>query len=161
MEQTDDIDIILTLNQHRWSTCSFFIREKTLECTITHVFGDPYVDLINALSALVSGQNNVCFFWYGEPGGNRISIDRIATQQHKVIVTIDDFGESFPEEPKSFDLQLKFEVKLKQLITLFYFQLQKTHSLLQDKQYARDRGNDFPFQIFHQFDRLAKPFINI
>ena len=62
MEQQDDIDILLTLNPHGWSTCSFFIREKTVEFTITHIFGDPYSDLIKALSDLIKGEESASFF---------------------------------------------------------------------------------------------------
>ncbi|MDI3319268.1 hypothetical protein [Pinibacter soli] len=161
MEQTDDIDIILTLNPHGWSTCYFYISDKTFEFTITHVFNDPYTDLISALSALLNGQDDVSFFWLGEPGGQRIKISRLSSQQHKALVTIEDFGESFHEEPKSFDLKLEIEMKIKQLITLFYFQLCKTNALLQDTRFAKDRAKEFPFQAFHQFDRLVKSYMNI
>ena len=161
MEQTDDIDIMLTLNPHGWSTCFIFVRDVTLDITITHVFGNLFFDLIYALSALIRGQDSVSFIWYSEPGGHKFEINRNMTQQHKVIVSISEFGEAFHEEPKSFDLKLDFEIKLKQLIIIFYFQLQKTHLLLQDRQFAKDRVKDFPFQEFHQFDRLAKPYINL
>ncbi len=160
MEQTDDIDILLTLNSHGWSNCFLFVRDKKLEFTLTHVFSDPYVDLIHALSDLIRGQNYVSFFWYGEPGGYRIEIKRILTQQHKVIVSVSDFGEAFHEEPKSFYLQLEFEIKLKQIIGIFYFQLLKTYILLQDKQFAQNRANDFPFHECNQFERLVKQYMD-
>ncbi|WP_338792576.1 hypothetical protein [Bernardetia sp. MNP-M8] len=161
IEQTDNIDILLTLNSHGWSSCFLFIRNKTFEFTITHVFSEPYLDLIQALSNLINGQKDITFYWYGEPGGCRFEINKIMTQQDKVIVSINEFGESFYEEPKKYDLMVTFEIKVKQLISIFYFQLQKTHFLLQDKQFSENRQKDFPFQEFHKFEKTVKQFLNL
>lgn len=83
------------------------------------------------------------------------------TQQNKVIVSINEFTELFYEEPKQFNLIISFEIKLKQLIAIFYFQLQKTHLLLQDKEFSESRTTNFPFQEFHKFEKLAKLFLDI
>lgn len=161
MEQTDNIDILLTLNPHGWSSCFLFVRDKTFEFAITHIFSDPYADLIQALSNLVNGQKETSFYFYDEPGGQRFEIKRIMTQQNKVIVSINEFTELFYEEPKQFNLIISFEIKLKQLIAIFYFQLQKTHLLLQDKEFSESRTTNFPFQEFHKFEKLAKLFLDI
>lgn len=155
MEQQDDIDILLTLNPHGWSTCLFFIKEKTVEYSITHIFGDPYFDLMKAISDLIKGEESATFFWYGEPGGEKIEMTKIKDQQHKIIVTSESFDGDFYEEPKAFELTVKFEIKLKQIVTLFYFQLKKTYTLLKDRQFAENRANDFPFQEFQNFERLV------
>lgn len=161
MEQTDDIDVLLTLNSHGWSSCFLFIKYKTFEFTITHVFNDPYSDLIQALTNLINGQNEETFYFYGEPGGNRFEVKKIMTQQNKVIVSIYEFLELFYEEQKDYDLTIAFEIKLKQLIAIFYLQLQKTHILLKDKQYSKNRANDFPFHEFNKFEKLAKSFLDL
>lgn len=159
MEQNDDIDLLLTLNPNGWSTFFLFVKDKTIIFSITHVFGDPYSDLIRALSRLINGEKNASFFWYAEPGGHRIELQKIMIRQHKVILTISEFQESFGNEPKEFELKIEFELKLKQLITLFYLQLYKTHVLLRDSEFAKKRKNDFPFLEFHQFEKLATSFL--
>jgi hypothetical protein len=161
MGQTDDIDILLTLNPHGWSSCFLFVREKTFEFVITHVFSDPYSDLIQALSNLINGQKEVTFYFYGEPGGQRFEVKKITTKQDKVVVSINEFAELFYQEPKDYDLIITFEVKLTQLIAVFYFQLQKTHLLLRDKEFSENRAINFPFQEFHKFEKLAKLFLGI
>jgi len=160
MTQTDDFDILLTVNSHGWTNCFLSVKDKKIDLAITHVFGDPYVDLINSLSTLIDGQDNVNFFWYGEPGGHKFEVQKNMTKRDWVTVSIFEFGESFHEEPKSYDLVMDFEVKLKQLVTIFYFQLKKIQLLLQDKQYAKDRAGNFSFEMFHQFERLVKPYIS-
>jgi hypothetical protein len=160
MKQTDDIDILLTLHPHGWSSCFLFVRDKTFEFSITHVFSDPYSDLIQALSNLINGQKDVTFYFFGEPGGQRFEIKKLMTEQHKVLVSINEFSESFDEEPKKYDSTITFEIKLRQLIAIFYLQLQKTYLLLRDKQFSENRANDFPFQEFHKFEKLAKPFLD-
>ena len=161
MEQTDNIDILLTLNPHGWSSCFLFVRDKTFEFVITHVFSDPYSDLIQALSNLISGQKDTTFYWYGEPGGHRFEIKKLMTQQDKVIVSINEFSELIYEEPKEYELTVTFEIKWRQLIAIFYLQLQKTHFLLRDKQFSENRAKNFPFQEFHKFEKLAKPFLDL
>ncbi|SIS38174.1 hypothetical protein SAMN05421768_10670 [Chryseobacterium joostei] len=158
MEQTDDIDILLTLNPHGWSTCFLVDKGKAYEFTITHVFSDPYFDLIQVLTSLINGQKFATLFWYGEPGGHRFEF---TTQHDIILVSVDEFGETFDEEPKLCQLMFLFEIKLKQLITIFYLQLQKTRILLLDKNFAENRERDFPFQEFHKFERLVKQFLDL
>ncbi|MDH4473665.1 MAG: hypothetical protein QE487_13730 [Fluviicola sp.] len=161
MEQSNDIDLLLTLNPNGWSTFFLFVKDKTINFSITHVFGDPYSDLIQALSSLIKGEKKVSFYWYAEPGGHRIELQKIMTSQHKVIFSISEFQESFSDEPKEFELKIEFELKLKQLTTLFYLQLHKTYVLLRDSEFAKNRMNDFPFREFHQFEKLASYFLQL
>lgn len=161
MEHIDDIDLLLTLHPHGWSSCFLLVRDKTFELVITHVFGAPYSDLIQALTDLINGQNNVTLFWYGEPGGHRIEINKLTTQQNKVTVSVNEFEGDFDKESKHYSLVTTFDIKLKQLITIFYLQLQKAHFLLRDKQFSDKRAQDFPFQAFHQFEKVAKSFLDM
>lgn len=161
MTETDDIDLLLTLNPHGWSSCFLFVRDNTFELIITHSFSNPYLDLIQVLTNLIYGHNNATLFWYGEPGGHRIEINKIMTEQHKVMVSITQFDENFYKEQKQYSLMITFDIKLKQLITILYLQLKKTHFLLRDKQFSENRIHDFPFQEFHKFEKTAKQFLDI
>lgn len=160
MKKADDIDILLTLNGHGWSSCFLYAKGKTFEFTITHVFNDPYSDLIQALSNLINGEKEVTFYFYGEPGGQRFDVNKIMTQQDIVKVSIKEFAELFYEKNKKYNLTITFEIKLKQLITILYLQLQKTHFLLRDKYFSENRAKDFPFLEFYNFEKLAKPFLD-
>lgn len=161
IHQTDNIDFLLTLEPGGWSTCVLLVKGLPMVFETTHTFGDPYYDLMQALSGLIRGENEVFFFWYGEPIGVRFLIKRNLTQQHKVIVSIQEFDGAPGEEPKWFDLKIAFEIKLKQLVTIFYFELLKTKCLLKDTQFASSRSLEFPAQAFYQFENLVKPYLNI
>jgi len=161
MEQDDDIDFLLTLNKHGWSTGYLFIRDELVEFTITHIFGDPYYDLMSALSDMISKRESASFFWYGEPGGERIEFLRIKDRQQMVQVVVNGFSEVFDEEPKAYEPTISFEISLKQLVTLFYFQLKKTSELLSDTAFAKQRHKDFPFTKFHVFEQLAVSFLEL
>jgi hypothetical protein len=158
MQELDDIDFVLTLGKHGWSTGWIFVNDVPHELTITHVFGNPYFDLIQALLGLMEGKEQVSFFWYGEPGGNKIEITRLKSEQHKVRVDVNEFRDSFGDEIKEFEKIIGFEIKLRGLVTLCYLQLKKTFLLMKDREYAEDRGG-FPFDEFKKFEEVAKGFI--
>ncbi len=155
----DDIDILLTLNPHGWSTCFFVNRDDKYEIVITLTFGDPYYDLIMALKKLIKGDNEVSFIWYGEPGGDQIEIKRLANRHDIVIVNINSFSESYGEPIKEFKKQFSFDIKLKQLIIIFYHQLYKINDLMREKSYAKLRSGDFPFNDFIKFEELVKDYL--
>ena len=160
MKETDDIDILLTLHPYGWSTCYIFIEGKKFELTISHVFGDPYFDLITALTDIINNQKEVSFIWYGEPGGEQIEINEIKDRRDKVNVLINGFNESFGEEIKDLEKTVGFNIKKKHLITLFFLQMKKIFFLLKDRKYSVNRQNDFPFQEYLKFESLVLMYLN-
>ena len=132
VEKDDDIDLLLTLHPHGWSTCFLFVHGEQRRLTISHVFGDPYANLINAIRQLMDGHTEASYFWYTEPGGHRIIIERMKTQQDFVSVKIDEFNESFGDQINNFKPTITFQIKLKALIALVYFQMKKIEALLSD-----------------------------
>lgn len=159
MNKTDDIDLFLTLHQHGWSTCWIYTNDKKVKLTISHVFGDPYFDFMNSLSQLIDRKNETVFFWYGEPGGERVKIQRIKDRQHIVNVKIDGFHASFGEDIKDFEETIEFEIKEKQLITIVYYQLKKIDNLLKEKSFATNRAANFPFKDFVRFENLVTDYL--
>jgi len=160
MKKTDDIDLFLTLHEHGWSTCWIYANNKTIELTISHVFGDPYVDFITSLNQLIDKHNETSFIWYGEPGGEKIEIKRIRDRQHMLTVKVDGFCESFGDPIKNYETTITFEIKEKQLITIAYFQLKKIEALLKEKSFAVDRKSDFPFEHFLKFENKVKNYLS-
>lgn len=161
MEATDDFDLSLILHPHGWSTCFIFIEGKQVELTISHVFGDPYHDFIHALKRLMKGEFETQFYWYGEPGGERITINRIKDRQHKIHVTVEGFSESYGDEINQFDTTTEFECTQKAFLTMAYLQLKKIALLMQDSSYSKSRNGDFPFQLFHEFEMEVKSHLSI
>lgn len=161
MKKTDDIDIFLTLHPHGWSTCWIYVNDKKVELTITHIFGDPYYDFMKSLSQLMDNRKEITFFWYGEPGGEKIFIRRIQDRQHMVNVRIDGFYETYGEEVKGFEKTIEFEIREKQLITIAYYQLKKIDTLLKEKSFASDRVGDFPFRGFVLFENKVKDYLEL
>jgi hypothetical protein len=147
----------LTLNPDGWSTCFIVDKGKTYEFAITHIFSDPYFDLIQLLTNLINVYKFATLFWYGEPGGHRIEF---IIRGDIILVAVDEFRETFDEEPKFCQLMFLFEMELTQLITIFYFQLYRIQILLQDKKFADNRERNFLFQEFHKFESLAKQFLD-
>ena len=161
MKKTDDIDLFLTLHPHGWSTCWIYVNDKKVELTVTHVFGDPYYDFMQSLSQLMDNQKETTFFWYGEPGGEKIEMKRIQDRQHMINVKIDGFYETYGEEIKDFEKTIEFEIREKQLITVAYYQLKKNETLLKEKSFASDRGGDFPFRDFILFENKVKNYLEL
>lgn len=132
---------------------------RKYEFIISHVFGDPYIDFMDALTKLIKGNNNSTFYWYREPGGEKFEIKRLFEGRDKVCVSITGFNESYEFEIKEYKKIVEFEIKLKNLLTVAYFQLKKTFLLLKDKDYAKDRQKDFPFEDFIKFEQIVKEFL--
>ena len=157
---TNNIDLILTLHSHGWSTCKIFNNGSIYEMVISHVFGEPYTDFINSLTKLINGSDKATFFWYREPGGEKIEINRLIDKK-EIHIDIFEFRESFGEDIKNFEKTLEFEIKLKNFIILAYLQLKKTFLLLKDKDFAKDRQKDFPFNDFIKFEEIVKIYLAI
>ena len=153
MNKTDDIDLLLTLRPHGWSTCWIHAKDKMVEITISHIFGDPYYDFMKALMQLIDKKNETSFFWYGEPGGEKVELTRLKEYRHMIEVKVNGFDECFGEDITRFEQRIEFVVKEKQLITLAYYQLKKIENLLQEKSFAATRGRDFPFRDFVRFEK--------
>ena len=161
MQNTADIDFILTMNPHGQSTCGIFIGCNSYEITITHVFGDPYYDFIKALSNLIEGQESASFFWYGEPGGEKFELRRIKERKHVLHVEVLGFKETYGEQIKEFTPTVEFEILLKRFIIIAYLQLKKSFLLMKDRNYSTNRQNDFPFDEFIKFEKIAKDYLSI
>ena len=160
MNYTDDFDFFLTHHPHGWSTCCIHLKDRRVEFTISHAFGDPFFDLMKSLSQLIDKHDEVTFFWFGEPGGQRVQIKRIKNRHHMIKVNVDVFYESYGDQIKRFEKAVEFELKEKQLITLAYYQLKKIETLLREKSYAADR-RDFPFSDFTQLENKVKSYLGL
>jgi len=160
MGKTDDVDLMLILNPHGWGTCLFFIESKITIVDLTLTFGNPFIDLIQSLENIINNQNETEFYWFGEPGGNRIRINKIINQQNKVNVSIEEFDEEFGEKIEDYETKVSFEIKTKHLLILFYNQLKKTEMLMKGTEYASKRKNDFPFDEFKKFETNYTEYIN-
>jgi hypothetical protein len=75
--EIEDVDILLTLNPHNWSLCGIFVDQSQYVFPITHIFGEPYTDLILGLTHLIKGEKHVAIIWNNEPGGSQVEIIRL------------------------------------------------------------------------------------
>lgn len=157
MNVTDEVDLLLILNRHGWSTCWFMVGAESFGLNITHVFSDPYEDLMDAVSQLLRGQMSASFCWYDEPGGHQIEIQGLKEKQHFVQVTIGTFSESYGDAIKVTEPVFSFEISLDHLLTLIYFQLKKTAHLLSIGAFAKERNGGFPFSRFKEFEAEVSP----
>lgn len=161
MHPTNEIDFLLILEPHGWSTCWIFAEGKPIELTITHIFNDPYDELISALCRLMKGENLVTLFWYAEPGGERIEIERLKDKKKMLNIRFDGFHECFGDEVKDVEPTIHFEMTERQFLITAYYQLKKTEQLLADVSFAKSRNGDFPFQRFKIFEAEVRNYLKI
>lgn len=151
-EIIDDVDFLLTLNKYGWSTFRLYVQDSLFDMAVTHVYNDPYYELISSLTKLMNDKDNVSFILYEEPGGCRFEFKRLEKRHDIIHVIIEDFVESYEEEAKEYDKVADFYMSKRQLILTFYFQLRKTYDLLKDKRYSKNRNEEFPFRHFNDFE---------
>lgn len=156
------MNISFYLGEHGWSTCRIIANSQIYEITITHIFlEDPIEECLTSLMGIMRGEKEREFFWYGEPGGERIRIIEIPTKKNMVRFIVEGFSESYGKEIQDFERNIEFEVDKKQLIRMLYFEFKKTSELLKDVHYEENRKGNFPFQRFREFERLATEYIEL
>src|SRR5690606_8414634 len=110
MTYPDDIDFYYFLENHGWCTCLIFVSGNIYKMGPTHIFGNPIVALLNAMTELLKGAVEADFIWHDEPGEYKWSIYRNKEQKHKIFVSITGCIQlNTSEQPKPETLE--FEVK--------------------------------------------------
>jgi hypothetical protein len=157
MIQTDDFDVLLSLKKHGWTEFVLFVNHERFDYSISHIFSHPFFDIINVITDLIDQRNETTFILYGEPGGLKIELKRIMSEKHKMTVSLYDFTQSYGSVP-NYNLVTEFEIKIKQFVTVFYFQLKKNVLLLNDQEFAHNRDRD-GLQNFHKLERSLLEFL--
>ncbi len=104
-----NINISYYLEEHGWSICRIDTNGETYEMPITHIFQeDPIEECMNCLIRMIDGQKASEFKWYGEPGGNRITLKEIPEQKHMVEFIVDGFVNDFGAFIDSYKKTLRF-----------------------------------------------------
>lgn len=152
MYDGDDIDLMYVLSPHGWSTCFLSIDKQIYELGITHVFGDPIRDLIEATTSLLKGVAAAEFTWWDEPGGNRWTLLRNTTQKHWMKIIITEFSSRYGDQIKDEKLLVEFEIKISHFATLIYFQMKKLAILLKEKSFEQHRSGEFPYRAFSKLE---------
>lgn len=150
MKYPDDIDFFYFLENHGWSTCLIFVEGKVYEMGPTHIFENPLEVLLNSMTELLKGANEVEFKWHDEPGEYEWSIKRNQEQKHKVIVTITGCMQINTFKKTKLET-LHFEVKLKLFSICVLRQMEKIRDLMVEKSYKENREGDFPYDTFKEY----------
>ena len=146
------IDLLYVLLPHGSSKCLLYLGDRIHELYISHVFGDPIGDFVEANIALLKGAPAVEFIWWGEPGGYRWQITRNPEQHHKVKVTVTEFSSSYADPITQETTLAEFEIKISYFSTIVYFQMKKTAALLREKSFEKNRSGEFPYAAFRQLE---------
>ena len=112
MHDGDDVDILYVLSPHGWSKCILYVDHHTYELSISHVFGDPIRDFIEATIALLKGDSTIEFIGWKEPGGNRWRMTRNLDQKHKVKITVTEFNSPYRKSIAQERTVVEFEIKI-------------------------------------------------
>jgi hypothetical protein len=156
------INISYFLDEHGWSTSWIYANGKFHEISITHVYGeDPIEEFLNSLIGIIKGEVERKFTWYGEPGGDIITIKEIPTKKHMVNFKVEGFAESYGEVIKDLEVRIEFEIKKKQLVRMLYFEFKKIFELMKDNHFEENRKNNFPFQKFRDFEKIVVEYIEL
>jgi hypothetical protein len=151
----DNVDLILTLRKHGWSDFILTLDGEIYRFLITNIFGDPYEMMMDELSKIIDGVEEVSFLLHDEPGTAEFKICRLKNQRHKLQVMIRE-SDTVSSPPCWVD-KCMFTVARSQLVKLFYIQLKKIDLLMQDEQYRQERN--FPRWRFAKFEVLVNKFI--
>lgn len=148
------LNINYTLDKHGWSDCIFFINGNSYEMTITHIFPNhpPIESCINALLGIMKGETERTFYWFGEPGGEKICIQEMPLRKDKVRFVAENCDHLDEIQSEDNSIFFELEVSKKTLITLFYFEFKKISVLMKDKHFSKHRNGDFPFLLFKNFE---------
>lgn len=160
-----NINISYFLEEHGWSTCWLYVDNMPYEIAISHSFNDPIFECIDALISMIKGAKTNSFKWYGEPGGDKIILDEIATLQHciwlKVVELNEDYlGHIYELDSMEENVAIEFQIPKIQLIRMFYYEFKKISELMKDKRFALNRKHEFPFTKFLEFERVALEYMN-
>lgn len=154
------INISYFLDEHGWSICWIYINSELYKMSISHVFGEcPIEACLNSLIAIMKGEKKRQFNWYGEPGGEQITIKEIKSEKHLVNFEVNRFSEMYGKEQKEMEKGIDFKIAKTQLMRMFYYEFKKISELLRDKAYAENRKNLFPFRKFREFEDIAIEYI--
>lgn len=147
-----NLNITYSLDEHGWSTCIFYIDDKRYELDITHIFPNhpPIESCITSLISVMKEKKESTFYWYGEPGGEKITLK--ALDQNYLMLTATHCDQ--PDEDQEDENEIYFQVRVskKILITFFFYEFKKISMLMQDKAYEKHRKGEFPFQLFKEFE---------
>lgn len=149
-------DILIYLAEHGWSDAAYFINGQMYLFNITHVFNDPYSDAMNALQLLLNKQDS-SFCWFSEPGGIKIELQRDKCHEKIHIRIYNIITEQYSSDnitDKDIELITNFDIELRQLLILFYYQFKKTLILLENQEYAKNRSHYFPYDDFIKFEKI-------
>ena len=156
-----DINISYYLAEHGWSTCWINVNGKNHKITITHIFSeDPIQECMFSLMKIMKGQKLTEFKWYGEPGGERITIQEVPTEKHMVYVRFDQFASDYGNEINEVEKGIEFSIKKSLLVTMFYYEFKKISELLRDKHYGENRNSNFHFESFKLFEKTVLEYLN-
>ena len=156
MKLSPNIDLLLTIEPHYWSVARIFIGSELLEYGVTHALTDPYSDAIDALLSLNKG-NQSSFYWLNDLFGIKVEL-KIIRGNDFITVAIYELTKVFYEKTEERDLIFtkSFEINLKQLLILFYYQFKKISVLLENEEYAMNRSKSFPLEKFLQFETVIR-----
>ncbi|BAU14722.1 hypothetical protein LEP3755_52730 [Leptolyngbya sp. NIES-3755] len=154
MYDGDDIDLLYVLSSGGWSTCLLFVNRQIYELDISHSFGNPIGDLIEATVLMMKGDSTVELTWWNEPGGNRWRMTRNPAKRHLMKVVVTEFPShySFGDEVAGEIMLVEFEIKINQFAKLVYYQMKKLAALLKEKSFEKNRSGDFPYQAFFKLE---------
>ncbi len=149
-----DLDFRFVLGEHGSSSCFIFIKDETHRLFLTHVFGNPWGEILYYLVQMLRfNEKELEFTWYDEPGFYHW---RLLHTDNKLDITIlCGQGHDFHKRTKIHE-EIIFSTTLKELCLLVFVQMQKMEILLRDSEYAKNRAAEFPREAYNEFRREIK-----
>ncbi|SEW51088.1 hypothetical protein SAMN04488122_4121 [Chitinophaga arvensicola] len=143
----DDIDFLLMLHKHGWTTFLVNLNGTIHQVGASSVLSSPFHDITNMLLSLLNNENEIIIKWFDEPGWNVIHVTRDKTERHILSVEI---GSCLDQSGNGYEKVADFKIKLKQLLVTMFYQLKKNYHLLTEKSFAKGRENEFAYERYRQ-----------
>lgn len=155
----DNIDFLLILNKHGWSTFLLNLNGAIHEISISSVLSEPLYDVTKLLLSLLDNEDEVTMHLFDEPGWSIFRISRDKTQRHILLVEI---GISADRDGCQYEKMVDFRIKQKQFLIILFYQLKKIFHLLSEKSFAKDREGEFPYDYYKELvKRIAVTYPDI
>jgi hypothetical protein len=157
------LNLNYSLDEHGWSTCRFYINGKLYQIDITHIFPNhpPIENCIKSLLSIMKGQKESSFYWYGEPGGEKIILNEIDTEKNHLMLTAINCDHFYEKKDDENEILFKIQVSKKMLVTLFFYEFKKISILMREKDYEKNRNGEFPFKLFKEFELKVNKYLGL
>ncbi|WP_257166977.1 hypothetical protein [Bradyrhizobium sp. SRS-191] len=149
---TDEVDLLYVRGIGGWSDLHLITPRGQISIQITHVSGDPVIELSNLCRSLLRGEASGFARLRDEPGSMVVTGSVHREQRHLARVECWECS-GWDGVPPHGSLILSVDVRVRQFVGLMYRQFEKVRWLYGEPSFQK-RRDTFPHRSFEAFEQL-------